>query len=291
MDTLTARQIGVDKLISLSKRKGYISFDDILDTTDSLKLPIVDVERISETLLLQGIIIRENNVHKITKASEGDSLYYDKSKLDYDLIFKEVLDIDPLLDQYIIEIKQIKPPQFKEVETLIYQAKDGNSYAHERIITMYLKVVIRMALWASKKYQLPIVDTICSGNIGLVIALKKFDPNGEYKFSTYAPLWIRQFILREAQLINPHIYFPVHMKDKLFSIYNIYYDHICEQCGEKNICNELVRMVAEKLECTLDESKEYINSIKLFESTEEQMLINEQTYSEESMFEENMLEN
>jgi len=286
VDRLTARQIGLDKLSSLSKSKGYISFDDILNITDSLELPIDDVDRISETLLLQGIIIREKDVHKIRE----EESFEDRSKLDYEQIFNQVVDIDPSLSRYIAQIKLIVPPQYKEVDTLIFQAKDGNIYAHERIITMYLKVVIRMALWACKKYQLPLDETISNGNIGLLIALEKFDPNGAYKFSNYAPLWIRQLIMREAQVLNPHIYFPVHVREKLFSIYDIYLEHFCEKCDGENICNQLLRMIADKLKCTLSEAMEYINYLKLFESIEEQLENNEQVFSDEGVFEEEIYE-
>ncbi|MHB1127326.1 MAG: sigma factor [Bacillota bacterium] len=62
---------------------------------------------------------------------------------------------------------------------------------------MYLKVVVRIALWASKKYKIPVADAIQNGNIGLVIAVNKFEPTSDYKFSTYAPWWIRYLVKRQ----------------------------------------------------------------------------------------------
>lgn len=210
VDTTAQRQNGISVLLGVSTSKGYITFDDILDVIldviDRLELPLDDVDRISGQLLSVGCIIKETNEQISVEESKED--FSDRSKLDYEVIYAEVLALDPSLAEYIKCLRQIRPPALRETENLIYQAKNGNEYAKTRIVTMYLKVVVRIALWASKKYKIPVEDAIQNGNIGLVIAVGKFESLSDNKFSTYAPWWIRQIISREAPTVNPLIYFP-----------------------------------------------------------------------------------
>lgn len=259
MDTTEHRQNAVSKLLGVSTSKGYVTFDDILEVIDNLELPIDDVDRISGQLLSIGCIIKETDKQMLEEDSGED--FSDRSKLDYEAIYREVLELDSSLDIYIKYVQQIPPPALREAETLIYQAKDGNEYAKTRIILMYLKVVIRIALWASKKYKIHVADAIQNGNIGLVIAINKFDPSSENKFSTYAPWWVRQNISREATTMNPLIYFPVHIKEKLFELYDIVFEHNCEKCNENDICNNLVAFVMEKIEVDYLTAHRYLEYI------------------------------
>lgn len=259
VDTTTQRQNAISQLLGVSTSKGYITFDDILEVIDKLELPIDDVDRISGQLLSIGCIIKETDKQMLVEDSIED--FSDRSKLDYEVIYAEVLALDPSLDGYIKYVQQIPPPALREAENLIYQAKDGNDYAKTRIILMYLKVVVRIALWASKKYKIPVIDAIQNGNIGLVIAVNKFEPTSDNKFSTYAPWWVRQNISREATTVNPLIYFPVHIKEKLFELYDIVFEHNCEKCYEDYICGNLVAHVMKKLEVDYSTAHRYLEYI------------------------------
>lgn len=253
-------QIAIEELINLSMTKGYLSFDDILYVTDKFVLPIDDVDRVSDRLLSSGVILRENDVHEISDESEED--FSDRSKIDYETIYSQVLELDPCLKYYIDEIRTIPAPQYKEVESLIFQALDGNSYAYNRIIKMYLKVVVRIALWISRKYLLPISDTIQDGNIGLIKAFESFDPNSDARFSTFAPWWIRQSIIREAKTVNPTIYYPVHIKDQLFSVYDLVFEHYCEQCTDNYDCQNLIDEIIKKLSIEREKAIKYLEYIQ-----------------------------
>lgn len=268
MDTTAHRQKGVSQLLGVSTSKGYVTFDDILDVINKLELPLDDVDRISGQLLYVGCIIKETEKQMSVKDSEEDFSY--RSKLDYEAVYAEVLALDPSLGGYIKCLQQIPPPALREVESLIYQAKDGNDYAKTRIITMYLKVVVRIALWASKKYKIPIADAIQDGNVGIVIAVDKFDPaSGDYKFSTYAPWWVRQIISREASTANPMIYFPVHIKEKLFELYDIVCQHICDECNDYDFCKGLVALAMEKLDVDYSTAHKYLEYINPYPSIDE----------------------
>jgi len=251
------KEKAIGKLVQLSIYKGYITFNDILDIIDLFNLAIEDVDKVSDHLLTIGCIIREKDT-QINDGDDEESQSNDRSKLNYDDIFSKVIELDGSLEVYLNEIKTIQPPGYKEVESLIYQAKEGNIYAKNRIISMYLKVVVKIALWASEKFRTPIASAIQNGNVGLIKALEKFNPDAEYKFSTYAPWWIRQNISRQTPIVNSHAYFPAHLKESLFNLYELVFEHECEQCRSENVCITLIAKVMKKLDVDYETASRYI---------------------------------
>lgn len=103
------------------------------------------------------------------------------------------------LDQYLQEVSRhelLTPEQ--EIE-LGVRARTGDEEAIQRIVRSNLRFVISVA----KKYQnrgVSLIDLIQEGNVGLVTAARKFDPDQGVKFISYAVWWIRQAIL--AALAN-----------------------------------------------------------------------------------------
>lgn len=269
-DSQISKQKSVDNLLELSETKGYITYDDILEVTDSFKLSMADMTKVSECLLSNGCIIRDNDNHFIDEYQD-EVIFTDRSKLDYEQIFQNACKIDPGLSIYIDAIRMIPPPQIREANNLIISAKQGNAYAKERIIFMYLKVVVKIAIWASNKYKLPLADTIQLGNIGLIIAVDKYEPSSSNKFSTYAPWWIRQVISREAAIPNTSLYFPVHIKEKLYAATDIIdIHHQCEPY-ERNELNNLVNEIATTLDVDEQTASQYNRLLQPMLSIEEEL--------------------
>ena len=97
-----------------------------------------------------------------------------------------------------------------EERELSRAVKDGNFNARQRMIEHNLRLVVNIA----KHYLnrgLPLLDLIEEGNLGLIHALEKFDPERGFRFSTYATWWIRQNIERAIMNQSRTIRLPVHV--------------------------------------------------------------------------------
>ena len=112
------------------------------------------------------------------------------------------------LDQYLRNIRKYVPMSKKEEKEWFQKAKAGDKKAFEHIICSNLRFVVSVA----KKYQhqgLDLEDLIAEGNIGLLKAYEKFDPDRNYKFITYAGWWIRQTILLAIKENSRNIKIPL----------------------------------------------------------------------------------
>jgi RNA polymerase primary sigma factor len=124
---------------------------------------------------------------------------------------------DSGLTRYLREIGRIPllTPQ-QEIE-LAAKIKKGNAAARERMINANLRLVVTIA-HDYANLGLPILDLISEGNIGLTIAVERFDPTKGAKLSTYAMWWIKQSIKRALANQSKIIRLPVHLVDKIAKV-------------------------------------------------------------------------
>jgi len=202
-------------LLEKSKKQGYLTFDDILDTSDSYNLSLFELNNLNEAIQIRGIIVYEEEpAERITEEE-----YEDYSKVDYSEIYNEIIQISPELEYVVNLIKSIPPPQYKEISLLTVQNYNGNLYAREKLILIHLRLVLKIALAMSKENNFNLTEAVSCGFCGLITAVDRFDPDGFSAFQSYASLWIQQHIQRECAPEWMEFYYPYHYKEKLIPLY------------------------------------------------------------------------
>jgi RNA polymerase sigma-32 factor len=110
------------------------------------------------------------------------------------------------LSRYLAEIRKF-PMLEKDQEYMLAKAfkEHGDPDAAQQLITSHLRLVAKIAM-GYRGYGLPTGEVISEGNVGLMQAVKKFDPDKGFRLSTYAMWWIRasiqEYILRSWSLVK-----------------------------------------------------------------------------------------
>jgi len=119
---------------------------------------------------------------------------------------------DPIY-QYLHEIGQIALLTADQEKSLARQLQTGDKHAKNHLIEANLRLVVCIARrYLNRGLALP--DLIEEGNLGLIHAVEKFDPENGARFSTYATWWIRQSIERAIMNQVKMIRLPVHLVKK-----------------------------------------------------------------------------
>ena len=115
---------------------------------------------------------------------------------------------------YLKDIRDLPLLTAEEEKELAYKVRKGNKKARQKMIKSNLRLVINIA----KKYSylgVPMLDLIEEGNLGLMKAVSKYDPDRGYRFSTYAAWWIKQFITRAVANQGKTVRIPVYVMEML----------------------------------------------------------------------------
>lgn len=118
---------------------------------------------------------------------------------------------------YLQEIGKTPLLKPEEEVTLARRIQAGDELARERMIRSNLRLVVKIAHDYSS-FGLPLLDLISEGNIGLIKAVERFDPDKGGKLSTYAAWWIKQSIKRALANQSKTIRLPVHLIEKIARI-------------------------------------------------------------------------
>ena len=129
----------------------------------------------------------------------------------------EILDCsnDSTLSNYIREISDYRSLSASEEKELAKKAKNGDVEAKQKLIEANLKLVITIAKKAIHMSNLPMIDLIQEGNLGLMVAAEKFNYKLGYKFATYASWWIKQAMFKAISEQSHCMKIPVYIQETL----------------------------------------------------------------------------
>jgi RNA polymerase primary sigma factor len=132
----------------------------------------------------------------------------------------------------------------EEEQELFIKYRNGDDSAREELINCNLRLVVSIA----KKYvysELPFLEVISEGNIGLMTAVEKFNSDYGLKFSTYATWWIRQAIKRAIADKSRIVRIPVHVHEKLYKLKKVQ-DKLNIDYGRPASIDEIAEYMNEK---------------------------------------------
>ncbi len=126
---------------------------------------------------------------------------------------------DDTLNNYIRKISKIKvlsAEEEKETARLAKEVdKDISLAAKQKLVQSNLKLVVNIARKTVQVSNLPMIDLIQEGNLGLMVAIEKFDYKLGYRFSTYAAWWIKQAIFKAISEQSHCVKVPVYIQETL----------------------------------------------------------------------------
>ena len=122
---------------------------------------------------------------------------------------------DDLFNVYVKEVSKISQLSTDEEKRIAKLAHEGDLKAKQKLVRANLKLVLTIAKKVIHVAKIPMIDLIQEGNLGLMIAVEKFNYKLGYKFSTYAAWWIKQSMFKAISEQAYCMRIPVYVQETL----------------------------------------------------------------------------
>ena len=208
-----------EKLLEEFSKKGYISEKEIDQCCDENDIDLFDVDKILQFLIDRKVLIQDSAPDII---KESDDEIYDRSQIDYEDFYEEVLNIYPDEEIFINDLRRIQPPQRNEWQILIPQAKQGNVFAKKRVISMYTRTIYRHAFNFSNSYGSDFKESFDDAIIGLYKAIDSYDITSPTPFPAYYSFYVLASMQRNYEKKGASYSIPNHHYQDMFSFISKY---------------------------------------------------------------------
>lgn len=162
---------------------------------------------------------------------------------------------DCLLSSYLREISNYPTLSSEEEKEVAKRAKEGDLEAKKQLVKANLKLVITIARKAIHMSKIPMVDLIQEGNLGLMVAVEKFNWKLGYKFSTYATWWIKQAMFKAISEQAHCMKIPVYIQETLSK-----FSKIKSEMERQYNCQVKTDDVAKKMDISSDKIDSYLSA-------------------------------
>lgn len=169
----------------------------------------------------------------------------------------EILDgsNDSTLSNYIREISDYRSLSASEEKELARNAKNGDTAAKNKLIKANLKLVVTIAKKAIHMSNLPMIDLIQEGNLGLMVAAEKFNYKLGYKFATYASWWIKQAMFKAISEQSHCMKIPVYIQETLSR-----FSKLKREMERENNCQVKNEEVAKRMNIPANKIDAFLNA-------------------------------
>ena len=237
-DDISELNEGLQDLLEKGVNKGTIEEEDVISEIDDMEGNIKLLEKFYDLadklwikiLTIEEVLEQEQESSK-KESKLGRVSLYGKPDLMADGQHKDFIKL------YFNDISKIPLLTYEEEKEIARKIKKGDEEAKKKLIESNLRLVISIA----KRFfgsRLTFSDLIQEWNIGLIKAIEKFDPDKEFKFSTYATWWIKQSITKAIADMSKHVRIPVHLIDEMNS-YNKAYQILFQKLGREPTSKEI----------------------------------------------------
>lgn len=230
----------LQKLLQKWLDKEYITEDEVLSEINDIDKQVELLEKfydLADKLSIKIVTIEDVLLDEMrsqqTEMKLGKITLYDTTHTINDKQYNDFIKL------YFNEIGKIPLLTADEEKVLAYGIRYGENedFSRKKLVESNLRLVISIA----KKFlgsRLSFLDLIQEGNAGLIKAIEKFDPDKDFKFSTYATWWIKQSITKSIADMTKNVRIPVHLIDEI-NAYNKASQNLFQKLGREPTAKEI----------------------------------------------------
>ena len=207
--TPDGRQKRLDDLYEYGKKKGTLTYKEIMERLMDLYIEPDQLDKVLENLEALGVTVINENDPQPAQSTPLDTI---------NLSVPDGVSSDDPVRLYLKEIGKYPLLTTEEEIALAKQIAEGTPEEQAAAKKKLSEANLRLVVSIAKRYVgrgMQFLDLIQEGNLGLIKAAEKFDYTKGYKFSTYATWWVRQAITRAIADQARTIRIPVHMVETI----------------------------------------------------------------------------